>query len=49
MSTIKTTFIQHPSSETANIQLNEDGTITASSTSAVSPSDIIALIIALGG
>ena len=46
MSTLKTTFIQHPSSETANIELNADGTITAS---AVTDSDTIALIIALGG
>lgn len=46
MSTIKVTNIQHPSSETANIQLNADGTITAS---AVSDGDTIALIIALGG
>ena len=46
MSTLKTTYIQHPSSPTANIQLNADGTITAS---AVTEGDTIALIIALGG
>jgi hypothetical protein len=46
MSTLKATFIQHPSSDEPNIILNADGTITAS---ALSQEDTIAFIIALGG
>lgn len=50
MSTVKTTYIQHPSSPTANIQLNSDGTITANvDDSGQTVALIIALVIALGG
>lgn len=47
MSTVKTTYIQHPSSPTANITLNSDGTATIVGGS--SDEDTIALIVALGG
>jgi hypothetical protein len=47
MSTVKTTYIQHPSSETPSITLNADGTVAI--TGGVSEGDVIALVIALGG
>lgn len=46
MSTLKTTYIQHPDATEPSIILNADGTITAT---AVTEGDTIGLIIALGG
>lgn len=46
MSTLKTTYIQHPSAEAPAIELNADGTVTIAGASS---DETIALILALGG